>query len=240
MIYWDFLKKYSIDVYCICLIDRNDKFIKVSDEFDKVGLLPMVKFHRPVKNKNTGLGCFLSHKFCMQNSNNNVLVFEDDVKFTNDWQEKLLHIKAFLENEPNYNILRLGCFLTSIHESPDNTDKVCLSKSYMTHALIYSTEYKNKLLKNPTFDGQIQIDDYLHDESCKDFALVNPICYQRIINNTSDNVWQSTRVQLIMQRPYIYENIQWLANIYISGIRCLPVHIQEKVNLWYLMYKIFR
>lgn len=237
---WNFLKKYNIEVFCICLSNRDDKFQIVSEEFEKVGLLPYVQFHRPEKNINSGLGCFLSHKYCLEKSDEHVLVFEDDIKFTKDWDKKLLDIIDFLESGAYYDTLRLGCFLTSIHQDKNNTLNVCLSKSYMTHAIIYNKDFKEKLLNDPNFNGDIQIDDYLHDyTNCKEYSLINPICFQRIIN-VSDNIWQSSRVQKIMQSYYIYENIQWLDNKYIYNIRCLPTYIQERVNLWYLMYLFFK
>jgi GR25 family glycosyltransferase involved in LPS biosynthesis len=236
---WEFLKKYNIEVFCICLTSRDDKFQIVSSEFEKVGLLSYVQFHRPEKNTNSGLGCFLAHKYCLNESKKHVLVFEDDVKFTKDWCKKIQYIVEFLENTPNYDSLRLGCFLTSIHTDEYNTSKVCLSKSYMTHAILYHNDFKNKLLNNPKFNGEVQIDDFLHNTpEYKEYSLIDPICYQRIINS-SDNIWQSSRVQKIIQSQYIYENIQWLDNIYISNMRCLPPHIQEKINLWYLMYFVF-
>jgi GR25 family glycosyltransferase involved in LPS biosynthesis len=241
-----FIDINNIKVFCICLIDRNDKYKSVITEFKKINLIQHVNFHRPEKNDIPALGCFLSHKHCMMdafNDKKHALVFEDDVVFTSDCSGKIGHVNEFLNHEMNADIkwdtIRLGCFLTSIHKDKHNTSHVQLSKSFMAHALIYNANLMQTLLNDDTFDGREQIDDYLHNnDGIKEYALVDPMCYQRILNY-SDNIWMSTSVQNIIQQKYIYENIQYYNNKCVKLIQCLPIRIQEKINIWNILYMIF-
>jgi GR25 family glycosyltransferase involved in LPS biosynthesis len=241
---WEkFLTKNTIKIYCICLNSRDDKYNIVCDEFKKLDLVKHVNFHRPEKNNNPGLGCFLSHKYCMNNAsseNKHALVFEDDIVFTEDWLFKINKISDFLDTIDNWDTIRFGCFLSSLHKDINNTPYIHLSKSYMTHAICYNKKFIRHILFNEKVDESVQIDDYLHQNlDIREYALINPICYQRIINNVSDNEWMSKYVQNVFQNKYIYENLQYFNNKYVNLIKCLPTSVQESINIWNIIYKIF-
>ena len=108
----------------------------------------------------------------------------------------------------------------------------------MTHGICYNYEFIKTILNDSLFDGTMQIDDFLHNNlDIREYSLINPICYQRIINQ-SDNVWVSEYVQNIFQKKYIYENLQYFNNKYVFMIKCLRPETQEKINIWNIIYKI--
>lgn len=232
-----FLKNTNTKIYCICLQNRDDKYNIVYNEFKKINILDHVTFYRPKKNNNPGLGCFLSHKHCINDSlkhKKNAIVFEDDVKFVEDWVKKIEYVYDFLTKCNNWDTFRLGCFLTSIYKDENNTKNISLSKSFMTHAIIYNLEF----IKNNDLNELEQIDDYLHNNiNIREYALINPMCFQQIINH-SDNIWNSTYIQNIFQNKYIYENLQKYNNKYVYIISCMSPTTQEKINIWNIMYKI--
>ena len=116
---WGFFDDLNIKIWCICLIERDDRFQRAKKEFKKVKLLRKVNFYRPQRNLNSERdGCFLSHEYCIRESlieNKHALVFEDDVVFTDDWLKKINYLQVFLRTCSSWDIIRLGCAMTSIH-----------------------------------------------------------------------------------------------------------------------------
>jgi hypothetical protein len=238
---WGFLKRYNIKVWCISLKNRADRYDVVCNEFKKVGIFELVNFHRPEKDKKGGKqGCFLSHLHCIENSlkeNKHALIFEDDVKFSKNWKQKLKYIQSFLKNNKIWDIIRLGCALTSIHKSEFNTKHICLAQSYNAHSILYNKHIIKSLIDKDDFNENIHIDDYLHDNHYNDYVLLDQMCYQRAIS--SDNVWYSINIaQTIIQNKYIFENVQWLSNLQVRMMYCLPPYIQEKLGLWSILMEL--
>jgi GR25 family glycosyltransferase involved in LPS biosynthesis len=239
---WEFLNIYNIDVWCICLKERADRFTIIANEFEKVGLTKYVQYHRPNRNKNGGLGCLLSHQFCAESSlkkNKHALVFEDDIKFSDDWEEKILYIKTFLQNEPNWNVLRLGTIISSINKQSVSSDKLWLCKSYSTYSLIYNKNIINKIFSDSYFNTSPQIDDYLHDtHTILDYSLINSICIQRRGLGSDNNWFGNTLIQSFMESYYVIEPLQKYNNIQAWYIKFLPIYIQDKITIWSLLCNI--
>lgn len=230
-----FIYENNIEIYCINLITRTDKYKLVLGEFKKLGIDPI--FHKPKKNKNPGMGCLNSHKWCIKDAlskNKHALVFEDDIILDNiNYIEEL---NEFMNKNIKWDTLRLGCFLTSIHKSNCNTKHIKKCKSFMTHSILYNYESINKIL---LCQGK-QIDDFLHDEKeIVEYGLVEPMFYQKN-TGVSDNIWISSKVQYIMQEVFDYTLLQKYNNKFISLISFFPCSIQEKIAPWNLLYTIFR
>ena len=215
-------------IWCISLIERDDRYECALNEFKKVGIT--AEFHRPTRNPISGaMGCFLAHKYCLENSDGkNVLIFEDDVKFSNKWREKIPQIHEFLQDNDEYDTLRLGIFMRCVYKHKRNTKYISKCKGTANHAVLYNKKFVTKLLTRPDFDGSLPIDDYLVSlPEYNDFSFIDNMCYQRSI--ASDNLWANVFEQGILQSYYVYEPWQYLINSSFHFIFWLPPRVQEKI-----------
>lgn len=102
----DFLKK--IPIYCINLLEREDRYQDSVSEFERVGLMDHVIFKRVNKSKYGGTyGCFESHmniyKESLKKNYPYILIFEDDFIFRDDNLDKCIsRVKRVMENYPNW------------------------------------------------------------------------------------------------------------------------------------------
>jgi GR25 family glycosyltransferase involved in LPS biosynthesis len=225
---WDF---DNLSIWCINLEERTDRFNDVNKEFKKVGL--NVNFHRPKKDPRGGMvGCFLSHVHCMKQAlkeNKNVLIFEDDVYFTDDWASKLPDAINIYKSE--WDVIRLGSIISSIH-SDTELKNVKIGKAYGNHAIMINISLLKKFEKDLMFDDHVHIDDFFHDSDIKEYLLVDPLCYQRPY--TSDNTWFSrcNFIQTFMEHEIIFIPLQKINNIQLKYMSCLPIKVQEVCGAW--------
>jgi GR25 family glycosyltransferase involved in LPS biosynthesis len=233
---WDFLEKYNIDVWCICLKERDDRHTYITNEFKRIGLIDKVNWHRPEKCKDGGrIGCFNSHKYCMitsLNKNKHALVFEDDVVFTNDCLEKIKYINKFLCSNRQWDILKLGSTITYISHSTHILN-IYKCKSLATHAIIYNSSFIINCINDELFTpklNKLHIDEYFLYSNANEYNIINPICYQN--NLVSDNRWDDDSIcyQKIWQSKYtlIFQKIQ---NTQKKICRFLPIYIQKNINV---------
>ena len=239
---WSFLDKYNIQVWCISLEERNDRYRYVCNEFKKVGLYDRVNFYRPPRNPRSGReGCLISHLVCMKEAyahNKHELIFEDDVKFTNNWGTCIEEIKLFLEKDTSWDIFRFGCVLSYFEHKSAHSEKIWKSKSYNTHAILYNTKIIKYILEKGLERTTFHLDDYLHDNTeINDYSLIEPICYQKA-GLSSDNKWFSRKfLQTLMENKYIFEILQYINNKQVWMMRFLPTKIQNKLSIWsFLVY----
>lgn len=90
---------YFEKVYCLNLPERTDRKRHATEQFEKIGLRD-VEFVSAIKPIDKGVfrtqgthGCALSHRLLFQKAlsekHNNILIFEDDVVFSDDFQERI-------------------------------------------------------------------------------------------------------------------------------------------------------
>jgi GR25 family glycosyltransferase involved in LPS biosynthesis len=231
---WDFLRIYNIEVWCICLKERDDRFKRVKKEFENVNLTKCVNFHRPQRHKNGVIGCMLSHKHCAETSlvfGKHALVLEDDITFTPDWLKKINYIKTFLQNEPKWDILRLGTIISSLISESKSTSKIWVCKSYSSHAIIYNKNSIRSIFPEKLILDQ-HIDDYLHGENILDYSLISCMCYQKSGLGSDINWFGLNFIQSFMESNYIFEPLQKYNNIHAWYIRWMPCIIQDKITMW--------
>ena len=232
----DFLNKFEI--WCICLLDRDDRYYNAVNEFKAIGILNLVNFHRPTKDTRGGIvGCFLSHKYCINQSlkkGKPVLIFEDDVEFTDDYIQGFNDINNFLLSGIEWDIIKLGCMLTSLHKKIFKN--IWLSKSNATHAIFYNFDTMN-LIDNYTINpNKIEHIDVwlLNNTKLKEVSLENHICYQKN-GFKSDINWYTGNtkyLQMIVQNYGLYKILQKLQNNIIWYVRFLPIKYQEYINIF--------
>ena len=85
----------KIDIYVINLKERADRYAKIKTKFNfkSINLI----FIEAIKNENGAIGCFLSHKKCIQyaktSNMDKIIVIEDDcLPIGNDFEKRLLDI----------------------------------------------------------------------------------------------------------------------------------------------------
>jgi len=119
----------KIDIYVINLKERIDKWNHMCRTFHMFNLIRV----EGVRNANTSLGCFLSHKKCIQYAKDNnmkhILIMEDDcIPFDNmnnrNFSERLTNIKkTYLDKNDDWNIFMPGASLLSTHDIKSNIVK---------------------------------------------------------------------------------------------------------------------
>ena len=163
------MNNYVDNVYLINMDKDTDRLKKVTKECDKVN----IKFERfsgikvsdlsqnildkyvPIEIQTYGtdgmIGCGLSHLFVWQDAikknYKNILVLEDDVYFTDDFNEYLDNIMEELPKD--YDILYLGYCELLCRKSKDYGFNYLYKPIYplLTHAMIISNKGLKKLIK---------------------------------------------------------------------------------------------
>lgn len=189
---WKFLDELNIEVFCISLRNRNDRYKSSREEFEKVGLLSRVKYYFPEKNPHGGReGCWESHKCCILNSKGTSLIFEDDISFDEDWYTQLYTIEQFLKSDIRWNIFYLGGMVYQLIEKYDEP-KVSLVKCITLHGYFIHKDCNKQLQLSDDFDPylyeSLHLDTYYYKKFGYTFILNEPICRQKN-NLPSDNDW---------------------------------------------------
>ena len=194
------MNNYVDNVYLINMNKDNDRLEKVTKECDKVG----IKFERfsgikvsdlsqnildkyiPTETQKYGtdemIGCGLSHLLIWQdavkNNYKNILVLEDDVYFTDDFNE---YLKNVMEEVPDdYDILYLGYF-DSMYNPPPICGFNYIYKPIFPlalHAYIISNKGLKKLLNLIT-----KIDNHIDQIIAKNKGNLNIYVSQKKIVN---------------------------------------------------------
>ena len=189
---WKFLDDLHIRVFCICLQERQDKYYSSRREFEKVKILDRVEYYRPQRHKKGGrIGCWESHQWCINQSNNqSLLIFEDDVVFSDDWYKQLYVIENFLKSyKDEWNFFYLGSLVCELLEK-NNYQGISRIKCVGLHSYFISKNciqyLKNLDYFNPNLNKNLHIDTfYYYNLPNNSFILNEPITYQK--NTTSDN-----------------------------------------------------
>jgi GR25 family glycosyltransferase involved in LPS biosynthesis len=208
-------------------------------EFRRVGLENKVVYYRPERDIRGGrIGCWLSHVACMQRaleSGSHALIFEDDVKFIDGWDKSIGDIKKFLSEEPEWDIFRIGAFISSFESPSASTSNIWRAKCWNTHAILMNVEFMRRLLSSELVhhpeNTHLHIDDYYHDtKEFSDFVLASPICYQKNDMGTDNHWFPSDTYQNIIQNKYLYEFFQMASNYIAWYLRWLPTGAQQYMN----------
>lgn len=146
-----------MEIYVINLKERKDRWKNIRRMFGKHKNIKLVRVDA-IKHENGTIGCFLSHKKCLEIAKNNkmknIIVIEDDCIYPknsdiNIFFETLIKIKNFLDNYNKWDIFLGGCNKTNtkniiqkIENNIENHDILEINKATTTHFMIYnSTSY---------------------------------------------------------------------------------------------------
>jgi histidinol-phosphate/aromatic aminotransferase/cobyric acid decarboxylase-like protein len=216
----------KLDVRCICLKERDDRYQYACNEFAR-NHINNVNYHRPQRDPRGGeMGCWESHKYCMKHSQKNlVCIFEDDFKFVSepDW----MSVYQFLDKpDIMWDTLHIGSILISMEESVN--DAIWKVKCNATHAYIT----RKTMCDAPDFDPELHqggIDDYYRRFS-RQYSLIEPKCIQKAGLPTDTQWYPINTFQYIFQHPKLFEMLQIKTNNIASYCSFLPTWIQPWIN----------
>lgn len=184
-------------VYCINLIDRDDRMQEVSKRFAKVGLDTTVTFHRVHRHEKGGrYGCFDSHRqivrTALEDGLERIMIFEDDCDFNDGWEQVVLDSKEFLDSGEYFDALLLGSRMHWVEEK--TTKNIWRVKATNNHAYILSKSGMELYLeKNEMIEEKIQ-------HITQDLALCNAWQF----------IYAHRNVEAITQDPDLGSDNQWL------------------------------
>lgn len=234
----------NCDKWCICLQERNDRYEASQIEFKKVGLDNTIKYHRPVRDSRGGrIGCWLSHLYCMETSYRNnpnqsyILIFEDDVRFCDNWKQQIPLVQKFLENEPEWDFFRLGCRYDILYRESKTSPNIWMGQSTALHAYFINMKYVEKLLNQESFyhpeNTEHHIDTYVHDDpNLRDYFLLDAMCDQNMDLGTDNNWGKGFFISfqdILYSNKFIYDNWEKYRSRIHSNAKYLPFVIQENI-----------
>lgn len=144
------INKFFGGVFCINLDSRPDRWLECQEEFKKVGLNNVERF--PAIFMEPGIaGCSKSHHDCIklakERKYDNVLILEDDVSFSENFQDILINVFDQLKNRNiSYDMLYLGANLrgNENHLIDKNLAKIVDAKA--AHAYIINSSVYDIIL----------------------------------------------------------------------------------------------
>lgn len=180
---WDFFDK----VYCISLVDREDRRAEAKRQFGRVGLLEKVEFEIVTRDlENSERGIYDSHMTCLrkglQSGARNIMVFEDDVVFERFSPKRIKKCARFLAENPDWKAFFLGCLVTRIKP----TKLPCVVKikyRSLAHAYVLNRHFAQQLVETPWND--IPFDSLIWLLDCDQYAIYPSIAFQS--NSGTDN-----------------------------------------------------
>lgn len=129
-------------IVLVNLATRTDRLLKCAEQFDEYEIpYERVPAIRDERNGAKGLRDTMLHLFqdAVDENLDNLLVFEDDVKFMVNKETFDITMEAVMNNLPeNYIMLFLGCQLTGNATHFYSPNIVAASKIFSTHAVLYS------------------------------------------------------------------------------------------------------
>lgn len=161
---------YFDKILCINLDRRTDRWDESVKEFEKIGIKDKVERFSAIENSDPAIGCNLSHYECIKiakkEGSENVLIFEDDVKFIN---ETIPILKEAIEelDKLDWYMFYLGA--NTHHKLPKVSKFLSLLKnSFALHACAYHSEIFDYIIeeydkviknyRNPVVDSQQMYD----------------------------------------------------------------------------------
>ena len=164
---------YFEHIYCINLDKRPDRWNESLKEFKKVGIEDKVIRFSGIEKPDGRVGVIKSNleivKLAKNNNWNNVLVFEDDIKFLNNSLENLSKGISQINNF-DWELFYLGANThVSLNKFSDNL--VIAKQCYAVHSMAYSNQIYDKFINY----GEKISDNIIHTSLILDIWLSSVI-----------------------------------------------------------------
>jgi GR25 family glycosyltransferase involved in LPS biosynthesis len=215
-------KKFNIDFQRFSAIDPIDLSQNILDKY--------IPKYIQQNGTNTMIGCGLSHIFIWQDAikqnYNNILVFEDDIIISDNFNEILQN--AMNELPKDYDILYLG-LRDSICKPPKDISFNYIYKPLfplLTHAMIISKNGLNKLVKYIT-----KINDHIDYLIARNKDKLNIYATKEKVVNQS---WKSSNNSELFEFPII-------VNLNLNKITdCHNIPLNYELNFQLYKYKNYK
>jgi GR25 family glycosyltransferase involved in LPS biosynthesis len=142
-----------LDIYVINIKERSDRWNHILKTFGNDFNLINVE---AIKHQEGWKGCFLSHKKCLniakEKGLKNIIVMEDDCNiFCDNFVERLMIIKKYLDNNDDWYIFLGGTFKTETYNvlnkiKYENINLLEISYGYCMHFVIYNNKSYDYIL----------------------------------------------------------------------------------------------
>jgi GR25 family glycosyltransferase involved in LPS biosynthesis len=174
-------------IYCISVVEREDRRAQVLQQFAAVGLLERVEFVLVARHpQNREMGIFESHKMCLQKGlaagAQHILIFEDDVYFRGFDPHALAECCAALDRLPVWNSLFLGA-ITSGSKRMAIRPLVRVRYRCLAHAYALNAAMAQRIVRQ-VWSG-IPYDGLLRSQNDEGYAICPMCAFQGL--SASDN-----------------------------------------------------
>jgi len=159
---WSFFDR----VYCISLVNREDRRREAQAQFARVGLGERVEFVLVEKQEDSPeQGIYASHLLCMEKGlacgARRMLIFEDDVVFLHFSPQRLAQLVYFLRTHCSWDMLFLGCMVRACRKLP-GIPVARIHYRSLTHAYAITREFAAIISQQHLWHG-VAYDDFLRD-----------------------------------------------------------------------------
>ena len=202
------------NIYCINLIEREDRYQHAIKEFTKIGIIEKVVFHRVSRHPRGGivgnctsiqqvfrLACNDSKYF-----NKPVLIFEDDVFFEENRLENLKLLVDFLQKDcvENWDTIRLGSW-KALYDRELLKDAVYMGNAQGLHATVFAPHVVTHIIGLEVDNCEpILVDRYIASKFRNNIILKDSVCFQDELG--TDALWPSKEQQfLFLQSPILFQ-----------------------------------
>lgn len=225
------------NIYCINLYERNDRYEHAQKEFQGVGLLERINFHRVHRHPTCGLiGSFNSFLQVFQTECDKyvdgvipkpIVIFEDDLVFLKDKMHYLDELVPFIEGNTydDWDTIRLGhvkpCFVEQV------SSNIFRGNALHTHASVYSPRFVERLVMAKIDPKQLSGKDVIIDQFLKGVTGRNYLPWEQVVSqgqHGSDVDWTvykgDEEVQQL-QRSFLEDSHSYILK-----------HWEHSVKLW--------
>lgn len=226
---WSFFDK----VYCISLVNREDRRKEAQAQFAKVGLADKVEFVLVQKHAaNPEQGIYESHLRCMQmgleSGAGHILIFEDDVVFLRYSAKRLQQLLRFMASHSNWDVFFLGCMVRNCWKIPGFPVARIRYRS-LTHAYAVPRAFAETVTRLYPWRG-VAFDDFLRDLESEGMYVACPaLAFQSDSPSDNDIYLPLDRRRrlfgglIVLQRfDQWYHRYRWqLISLHVAGVAVL-------------------
>lgn len=197
-----------IDIFVINLIERLDRKEQIIADFQKYTNIKL-HFIEAIRNENGAIGCFLSHKKCIQLAKEKnmeyIIVLEDDCLPMENFENRLMGILEFFNNYHDWHLFLGGVkkcnrILEKFNNQLDTIARI--KRGHTTHLVIYNKTIYDFVLQ--TDETKEAIDTFWHGKY-RAFISLPFLAFQRngftdigkCYNSTFINAFNHTQSYLL-------------------------------------------
>lgn len=197
-------------IYCINLIEREDRYQHAIKEFTKIGIIDKVVFHRVSRHPRGGIvgNCTSIQQVFRMTSNETkpILIFEDDVFFDEERLENLKLLVKYLQSDcvENWDTIRLGSW-KALYDRELQKGAVYMGNAQGLHATIFAPHVVKHIMGLDVDNSEpILVDRYIASKYGNNILLKYSVCFQDELG--TDALWPSKEQQsLFLQSPILFQ-----------------------------------